>query len=252
MMKLWKTVKKWFLVLAISTLAVSFNVLSQSGGIVVDGADNMLEWTVRPSQPLSDLLSGVEKRFVVNHANTLRFIDLSPMPSALQAIVAQVGNRFVILWANTKYDFFLQPIPESLGTLLTGVQDRPIILWANTTHHITPAYPQNLIGDAQSPLITEIVATETTTGTTRIERFTEEFANSTVEYGIQPGQYTNLISDPLYTKHHRVPLSGLTDSTVYYFIVHSTDRSGNDATSTEMSFRTKFPLTFIYLPMVVR
>jgi len=248
MMRTWRIGIPLFLVV-LATAFIASSALSQSGGIVVDGADNTLEWAVAPSQTLMDLASGVETRYIVNYANTLRYIDLSPMPSALQTLVAQVGDRFIILWANTKHDFTLQAIPDALGMLLTGVQDRPIILWANTNRAITPTYPTELISDTEPPAITGISATETTTGTTNIDWFTDEFADSVVEYGTQPGYYTETVHDSLYTKEHRVLLSELVESTVYYFIVHSTDRSGNAAESAEYRFTTTIPT---YLPVILQ
>ena len=79
---------------------------------------------------------------------------------------------------------------------------------------------------------------------------TDEFATSTVLYGTQPGVYSQTVSDPLYTKQHSITLTGLPPGTMpYYYVVRSTDRSGNTATSSEYTFNTQ---PFVYLPLIMR
>ena len=79
---------------------------------------------------------------------------------------------------------------------------------------------------------------------------TDEFATSTVLYGTQPGVYSQTVSDPLYTEQHKITLTGLPPGTIpYYYVVRSTDRSGNTATSSEYTFNTQ---PFVYLPLIMR
>jgi hypothetical protein len=78
---------------------------------------------------------------------------------------------------------------------------------------------------------------------------TNEYADSQVHYGLQSGQYPYTVQDPLYLKQHQVTLRGLTPGTAYYFLVRSSDRSGNAAESAESRFTTIFPT---YLPVILR
>jgi hypothetical protein len=62
---------------------------------------------------------------------------------------------------------------------------------------------------------------------------TDEFADSVVNYGVNSTVYTATSTDNLYVKEHRIALAGLSSGTTYYFVVKSTDRSGNSAVSME-------------------
>jgi hypothetical protein len=70
---------------------------------------------------------------------------------------------------------------------------------------------------------------------------TDEPANSLVKYGTQPGIYPESETDPAYVTQHSIALTGLLNSTTYYFVVNSTDQGGNPAQSPEYSLTTTTP-----------
>jgi chitodextrinase len=58
-----------------------------------------------------------------------------------------------------------------------------------------------------------------------------------VKYGMNSTAYTALGIDVLFVKDHEITLTGLSPDTTYYFLVKSTDQSGNSAESSEYSFK---------------
>ena len=74
-----------------------------------------------------------------------------------------------------------------------------------------------------------------------IEWTTDESAGSVVRYGRQAGTYDLSQSDGTSVTGHKVTLKGLTHSTVYHYVVESSDASGNVVTSGERFFKTASP-----------
>ena len=60
---------------------------------------------------------------------------------------------------------------------------------------------------------------------------TDEAATSTVAYGTSAGSLTGTASAPGTSTSHTVTLTGLTESTTYYYRVTSADGAGNSTTS---------------------
>ena len=100
------------------------------------------------------------------------------------------------------------------------------------------AFPKELIKDTISPLITNVTVTNITNNSAMITWTTDEIANSVVNYGDESGIYTEAESDPLFVINHTIALTNLSSGTEYYFVVNSTDRSGNSAESSEYRFST--------------
>lgn len=79
-----------------------------------------------------------------------------------------------------------------------------------------------------------------TSNSAEITWLTDEFADSIVNYGVSSTVYTATSIDNLYVKEHGIALAGLSSGTTYYFVVKSTDRSGNSAVSMdEYTFTTE-------------
>jgi chitodextrinase len=70
-----------------------------------------------------------------------------------------------------------------------------------------------------------------------MENFPDEFADSVVKYGVNSTAYTELSIDELFVKEHEIALTGLSPDTTYYFVVNSTDQSGNSVESSEYRFK---------------
>jgi chitodextrinase len=57
------------------------------------------------------------------------------------------------------------------------------------------------------------------------------------KYGVNSTAYTELSMDVLFVNDHEITLTGLSPDTMYYFVVNSTDQSGNSVESSEYSFK---------------
>jgi len=64
-------------------------------------------------------------------------------------------------------------------------------------------------------------------------------ADSLVKYGLESGNYSWQVYDGTLTTSHSVTITDLQPNTTYYFVVNSTDASGNSTESQEQNFRTK-------------
>ena len=93
------------------------------------------------------------------------------------------------------------------------------------------------ITDIIAPIITSVTSSSITSSTATISWITNEFSNSTVNYGTTTslGSETHSVSS---VKSHSIGLSSLTASTLYYYKVSSCDSSGNCNTSSRYSFTT--------------
>jgi hypothetical protein len=201
-------------------LALAMPVAGQSGGIQVNNADAMRTTSMSQSSGLNSLLSGVSLRIVTQYANALRYIGLSAPSSSFQSLLNQTAQRIVLLAANAA---------RQMGMV----------------------YPRELVNDGAAPVISGATAAPAAGGI-RITWTTDEFADSTVIFGTQPGGYPQSRSDPLYVKSHAILLTGLAPGT-YYYRVQSRDLSGNLAQSAEGSFTAGAGSTQqVYLPMLVR
>ena len=96
--------------------------------------------------------------------------------------------------------------------------------------------------DTTPPVIANITATSTTATSTIISWKTDEVATSKVWYELTSpitiSTSTPLVENSTILFDHLLQLTELTASSTYYFIVASTDVSGNTATSNESSFVT--------------
>ncbi len=92
--------------------------------------------------------------------------------------------------------------------------------------------------DASAPVISDITASAT--GTSAIISWTTDepatgkvvFSTSALADALNPGS----VVDSATTTAHSMELTGLTASTLYYYMVESADAAGNIATSSELSF----------------
>ncbi|MEA2051915.1 MAG: fibronectin type III domain-containing protein [Euryarchaeota archaeon] len=85
--------------------------------------------------------------------------------------------------------------------------------------------------------ITDISIINLVNNSAKITWKTDEFADSVLKYGVNSMAYTELSIDLLFVKDHEITLTGLSPDTTYYFVVDSTDQSGNTAESSEYRFK---------------
>lgn len=103
--------------------------------------------------------------------------------------------------------------------------------WVNDTAKTLPP-------DVTPPIISKVAATAITSSSANITWNTDEPADGLVKYGTTSGNYINSLSDPAYVTSHAIDLTGLAANTTYYYVVNSTDQSGNSNESSEYSFTT--------------
>jgi hypothetical protein len=104
-------------------------------------------------------------------------------------------------------------------------------------------YTFTTLNDAEPPIITRVKAESETSTEVLVDWRTNEPANSLVYYGLSSGDYSTSTGDlDTAVTSHVVELYGLSHETTYYFVVVSTDASGNTSTSTEGSFETYEPV----------
>ncbi len=130
--------------------------------------------------------------------------------------------NFTGLTPNTSYEISVWSF-DSFGNKNTT----PVYL-TNTTEAAADSTPPFLNNTAHAAHITYA----------EITWDTDEPSNSLVKYGTQSGNYTmNMSSGGLVTSHI-INLTSLTASTTYYYVVNSTDASGNSNESAEYNFTT--------------
>jgi hypothetical protein len=103
------------------------------------------------------------------------------------------------------------------------------------------AYPKALFNDTTPPEITDVAIDGILARQARINWTTDEFATSLVKYGGFPDEYESSKRESTFTKNHSISLEGLLPQTKYYFVVNSTDRSGNFAEAKASEFETSRP-----------
>ena len=96
----------------------------------------------------------------------------------------------------------------------------------------------NFASDIEAPAISNVESTEIAQTTATITWDTDEPADSRVKYGTTSGVYTDEAYDGANVTSHSVELTSLTANTTYYYVVNSTDSSGNPAQSEEFNFTT--------------
>lgn len=237
--------------LALLILLILFTVAladSPHDEIIVDRADTIRQATPGLDAGLLGSATGIGPRVTVAFANTVRHFGLVNAPGALQGLLANVTPRITTDHANTIAHKPLVAAPADLQALFTQVGDRIIFAFANTSRQVPLTYPLPLIGDTTPPVVTNVAAAATG-GAVEITWTTNEFADSTVLYGTQSGNYTYTASDPLYVRQHRIVLTGLITGRTYYYRVRSTDLSGNTTTGPEHNVVTR---SSVFLPQLRR
>jgi len=93
--------------------------------------------------------------------------------------------------------------------------------------------------DNQPPVISDIATPVLTSSIAVVTWNTDELANAQVEYGDVTGVYGSTTAlDNTLSISHAVTITGLTESTIYYYRIISADAKGNTATSSEQTFET--------------
>lgn len=98
--------------------------------------------------------------------------------------------------------------------------------------------------DTTPPVISNVQATAITASGATITWTTDEPSESVVEYGLTTN-YGSSTSNATDVTSHSIPLTGLTQNTLYHYRVKSTDAAGNATTSMDQSFQTGGSVNYI-------
>ena len=133
-----------------------------------------------------------------------------------------------------------RPIIPECQTLPGGIEKKGDGWWKKGTT-TTPTPPvATTTPDTIAPVIS-VIGISPATSTAVVSWTTNENSDSKVWFGtttpVSTGSTANVSASTLISSH-LISLSGLATSTTYYFVVGSTDASGNSATSSTNSFVT--------------
>lgn len=233
--------------LAALTVILPFSARGQSG-IIVDGADSMLDTSVVYSPDLVASTESVAFRVAVEYVHSAALKSVTAPGTTLESLLSDARDRVVTEYASSTAPHALTEPPPILRDGLKAVTARVITEYGSSNRVEVALYPLELIGDTTPPMITNIAVTPVGSSSVNVTWTTDEFATSVIDYGTEPGTYTNTISDAYYTKQHAVAMSSLLPNTTYYFLISSADQSGNVATSAEQSFSTALHIAKSVLP----
>jgi hypothetical protein len=205
--------------------------------IVIEDADTI--WNVTSDYPpkLINTTENVTPRVTIEYANTI-YHNVLAILTELTNVTNFVTARITAEYANTVYCNDLDKVPAALANLShTVVSSRLIFVSANTNHCEELIYPKEFMADTIPPVITDISVINLANNSAKVTWETDEFADSVVKYGVNSTAYTETCIDVLFVKGHEITLTGLSQDTMYYFVVNSTDQSGNSAESSEYRFK---------------
>ena len=226
------------LLILVVALALCLQIGAVSASeILIEDADTIWNTTTAYSPDLTNITSNVTARILTEYANTIYRNNLNLL-TGLVNVTGNVTPRILAEYANSIYHNELNEIPTELANLTKAVPPKIIIEYANSNYYEKLIYPKELINDTTPPIITNIIVTNITDNSATIKWDTDEIANSLVKYGKVSGIYTESEESPLFVKNHIIELTGLLLGTCYYFVVNSTDQSGNSAESSEYCFTT--------------
>ena len=198
--------------------------------IVVIRADSIHNVTSTYPSGIPD----VTPRIIVEYVNSLSQFGLHAMPEDLTNVAITVLPWIVVEYANSISHLELHEMPEELLNTTKEVSKRRLLIeYAESNSYIPLEFPIELMHDIIPPVIGDVSVINVTNDSAVITWRTDEFADSVVKYGKNSTVYTKMCTDELFVKEHVVALKGLSPGITYYFIVNSTDRSGNSAESLE-------------------
>jgi len=206
---------------------------------IVENADAV--WNPSLEATPANLTNTVSKalpRPLIEYSNTVFNFELKKCSEELADNVSKALPRPLVEYPNTALGFELKECPEELSDNTSKALPRPLVEYPNTVLSKSLIFPKELINDTTPPIITNISIINITENSATIKWDTDEIADSLVKYGKVSGVYTQSEEKQLFVKNHTIELIGLLQGTCYYFVVNSTDRSGNSAESSEYTFTT--------------
>jgi hypothetical protein len=127
---------------------------------------------------------------------------------------------------------------ERYDDVLTGQGYEAYWDWISARQYTSPE-PIIVVGEDTTPPAISQVEVRLVSGLSAIITWqTDEIASTQVKLGTASGNYTIEVSQPEYVLNHSITITGLERNTNYFFIVTSTDPSGNQTKSQEGIFTT--------------
>lgn len=181
-----------------------------------------LKWTAPGDDGASGKAESYDVRFRAEPITEGNFASSNPISGEPTPHNASTTEQMIVsgLSPNTTYWFALRTTDDAGNT-------SPVSNSVSTTTSI----------DTIPPTLSNIIVSNITTNSARINWNTNESASSLVRYGLSTSYSSSTASSTLATIH-AIPLNGLAPATLYHFSVSSADVFGNTATSTNRTFMT--------------
>lgn len=202
-----------------------------SGAATGDGAtwntyDGTGSWTLAGGD-----YSGIASGSAAAPNSTSTWVDLSISSLAQSWVTGGIPNYGVLIKQDVENPAGSDAKGYYTADYMTDPSLRPklTIEWTGT--------------DTTPPNIGEVRAESITRTSATIKWSTDEGATSQVEYGTTTSYGSTTAVDPGIVNQHSVPLTGLTEDTVYHYRVRSIDRYGNESISGDYTFQTAILLT---------
>ncbi|MCI0550841.1 MAG: Ig-like domain-containing protein, partial [Anaerolineae bacterium] len=224
-----------FSFLNISLINVSDGIYAAQSATLLADTFTYFNWTLNLTGSINDSNVTIEHHYTGILAPTLR----------LQVKNGSVWQDVCSLSSTTTDSVNtcdLDPFVQGNVSFINALQLRTNIsgISVATTHSIDEIFitATNVSApDVISPIISFVSADETNISA-NITWLTDEFANSTVNYGTTLGLGT-IVNDAGFVVFRGIELLGLTNGTTYFYNVTSCDPAGNCATSGTFNFTTK-------------
>jgi len=206
---------------------------------IVENADAVWNSNLDTSPTnLTNTTSSALPRPLIAYPNTAFNFRLKECPEELTDNASKALARPLIEYPNTAFSFPLEESPKNLVDVIRKILPRPLVEYPNTVLTKSLIFPKELINDTTPPIITNITVTNITNNSAMIKWDTDEVDDSSVKYSKVSGIYTQREEATLFVKNHSIELTGLFPGICYYFVVNSTDQSGNSNESIEYKFIT--------------
>lgn len=203
-------------------------------GVIVDGADSTWRANITAQTALNANIQTIQPSLVAQYANATFYYKLRTVPTALQTQLDGLVQSMIIEFVDAVAYEPLVVIPATLQSALLTMLPAVETQFVNSSAYTMLHYPVALIADTDPPTISNVNAPSTSSGTV-LTWNTNEFARCIVNYGSQPGNYTETISATLYFQAHELILPNATQGATYFVQFICTDQSGNVSTSPEFT-----------------
>ncbi|MDP2749515.1 MAG: fibronectin type III domain-containing protein, partial [Nanoarchaeota archaeon] len=233
----------------ISNIASANNVSTNySVSNIVDGIHR---WNVTCFDDSSNSNTSLTRIFTIDTTppiiSSVRNTTVTNMTAAINWTTDEISNSTVkygttLSLLNISSDATLA---TTHGILLTSLSNATLYYYnvtscdassnCNTSGPFNVTTLQNY--DVSAPVISSVQAVSVTNVSANITWSTDEVSNSTVRYGATLS-LSNILSSGALVTAHNLNLSGLQNSTLYYYNVSSCDASGNCNTSGVYNFTT--------------